>query len=188
MNREIKDTVLPAIPGRRNMSGKKEMANGITCIRFLCGFALLFCPVCSLSFTVLYLLGGITDGLDGAVARRTGAVSAFGARLDTAADFVFAAVCLMKLLPLLELPVWLSVWIAVIALIRVSNIVSGYEVWKRFIALHTVMNKAAGCLLFILPLTLRVIDLRYSGGFVCAVATCAAVQEGIFIRMGRIDG
>ncbi len=61
-------------------------------------------------------------------------------------------------------------------------------VWKRFIALHAVMNKAAGCLLFILPLTLRVVDLRYSGSFVCAVATCAAIQERFFVRMGRIDG
>ena len=170
------------------MSGKNETADCITCIRFLCGFALLFCPAFSLSFTVLYLLGGITDGLDGAAARKTGAVSAFGAGLDTAADFVFAAVCMIKLLPLLEIPVWLSVWTAAIALIRASNIVSGYVVGKRFIALHTVLNKAAGCLLFILPLTLRIIDLRYSGCFVCAVATCAAVQEGVFIRMGRTDG
>ena len=56
---------------------------------------------------------------------------------------------------------------------------------KRFITAHTVMNKVTGVLLFILPLTLRIIDLRISGGFVCAIATCAAIQEGHYIRTGR---
>ncbi len=47
----------------------------------------------------MYIIAGIADMADGAVARRTGTVSEFGSRLDTAADTVFAAVCLIKLLP-----------------------------------------------------------------------------------------
>ena len=62
---------------------------------------------------------------------------------------------------------------------------SGYILQKRFVVLHTAMNKVTGVLLFILPLTLRIIDLRTSGGFVCAIATFAAIQEGHYIRTGR---
>ena len=42
-----------------------------------------------------------------------------------------------------------------------------------------------GILLFILPLTVPIVDLKYSAPFACAVATVAAVQEGHFIRTGK---
>lgn len=160
------------------------MANIITGIRVLCSIALLFCQYPSAAFCSLYLSAGITDMIDGAVARRTNTVSEFGAKLDTAADIVFVVVCLIKLIPQLAIPTWLYVWIAIIALIKVINIVSGYVLRKEFVAVHTVLNKVTGILLFMLPLTLQVLDLQYTGAVVCAVATFAAVQEGHCIRTG----
>ena len=53
---------------------------------------------------------------------------------------------------------------------------------KRFVAVHSVMNKVTGILLFILPLTLRALDIKYTGAVVCTVAAFAAVQEGHYIR------
>lgn len=47
------------------------------------------------------------------------------------------------------------------------------------------MNKMTDGLLFLLPLTLMHIELRYSGAIVCGFATIAAVQEGYYIRIGR---
>lgn len=123
--------------------------------------------------------------IDGTVARRTGKASEFGARLDSIADIVFVVVCLIKLIPVVSIPVWLYVWIGIIALIRIINIVSGYIMQKRFIMLHTIMNKVTGLLLFVLPLTVRSVDLKYTAIPVCAVATFAAIQEGHFIRMNR---
>ena len=162
------------------------MANIITVIRILCSVALLFCQFPSPAFYVLYVTAGITDMIDGAVARKTNTVSEFGAKLDTVADFVFVAVCLIKLIPSLDVPKWLYVWIAVIALVKGINIVSGYVMRKEFVAAHTVMNKVTGILLFLLPLTLQALDLKYTGAAVCAVATFAAVQEGHYIRTGKV--
>ena len=158
------------------------MANLLSGFRILCSVALLFCPAFSPSFFVLYLAAGLSDMLDGAVARKTGAVSEFGAKLDTAADFVFVAACLIKLLPVLSVPLWLSLWIGGIALIKVLNLLSGCILQKRFFAIHTVMNKVTGILLFVLPLTLPVAELKYSAPLVCTVATFAAIQEGCLIR------
>ena len=158
------------------------MANRITFSRIPLSLALLFCPVFSPPFYCFYLAAGLTDMVDGAAARKTNTVSDLGARLDTAADLVFAAVCLIKLLPVLDLAPWMYGWAAVIALIRAGNLVSGYVTQKKLVALHTVMNKATGVLLFVLPLTLPVIDLQYSAVVVCAAATLAAVQEGHYIR------
>ena len=123
--------------------------------------------------------------IDGPVARKTGTVSELGAKLDTAADFVFVAVCLWKLLPGLSVPLWLWTWIVLIALIKMINIVSGYVIQKKYVVLHTVMNKITGSLLFLLPLTLPVATLKYSAPLVCTVATFAAIQEGHHIRTGK---
>ena len=161
------------------------MANIITCIRIVLSAALLFCPPLSPAFYALYLAAGFSDMIDGAVARKTGTVSELGSRLDTIADLVFTAVCLIKLLPVLEIPTWLYTWIAVIAVIKLLNIAVGYVKQKKLAAVHSVINKVTGGLLFLFPLTLTWIDLRYSAAAVCAVAAIAAVHEGYLIRSGR---
>ena len=161
------------------------MANIITVIRIICSIALLYCPVFSSVFYTLYIIAGISDAADGAAARKTGTVSEFGSKLDTAADFVLVVVCLIKLIPVIHVPAWLITWIIVIAVIKLINLISGYVLQKEIIVLHTVMDKVTGILLFVLPLTLTVIDLRYSGAVVSAAATFAAIQEGHLIRTGR---
>ena len=160
----------------------KTLANSITLIRILCSIGILFCPVFSVAFYALYIAAGLSDMMDGWVARRTHTASAFGAKLDTIADIVFVIACLVKLLPVLDIPIWLYVWIGIIAVIKVINIVSGYVVQKQFLAIHSTMNKVTGLLLFVLPLTLSFIDLKYSAAVVCFIATFAAVQEGHFMR------
>jgi len=163
------------------------MANIITGIRIVLSIALMFCPALSPTFYALYIAAGFSDMIDGAVARKTGAVSEFGSRLDTIADIVFVAVCLIKLLPVLHVPVWLYIWIAVIAFIKVANIAVGFVGQKELISVHSMMNKLTGGLLFVLPLTLTFIDPRYSGAVVCIVATAAAIQEGYLIKRKVMD-
>ena len=98
---------------------------------------------------------------------------------------MLVVVCLIKLLPILSLPAWLYIWIGIIALIKVVNIISGFAVQKKLVAVHSVINKATGALLFLLPLTIPAVPLEYSAVIVCAAATFAAIQEGHFIRTGR---
>ncbi len=160
-------------------------ANAITVFRIAASIILLFCPVLSPAFYVFYIAAGLSDILDGFVARKTNSVSGFGARLDTTADFVFVIVCLIKLLPVIRIPIWLYVWIGIIALIKVVNILSGFAVQKTFMAVHSAMNKATGVLLFLWPLSMHVVPLKYSAIIVCAAATFAAMQEGHFIRTGK---
>ena len=161
------------------------MANVITGLRILVSAVLLFCPVFSPIFYVLYLIAGLSDMVDGIIARKTDSVSEFGSRLDGVADFVFVAVCLIRVLPVLDIPIWLYVWTAVIFFVKIINIISGYVMQKKYVAVHTTMNKATGVLLFMLPLTLTIVALNYSGIPICSVATFAAIQEGYFIRSGK---
>ena len=155
------------------------MANLITSIRILCSVALLFCAVLSPWFYVLYITAGLSDMVDGWVARKTNTVSEFGSKLDTVADIIFVVVCLVKLLPVIHLPVWIYIWVGLIACIKVFNIIYSYAVRKQVLADHSILNKVTGALLFLLPLTLSVIDVKYSAAVACAVATVAAVKERV---------
>ena len=161
------------------------MANLITSCRILLSLLLLFFPALSPGFYGLYLAAGLSDMLDGFVARRTNSASPLGAKLDSMADLVFLAVCLIKLLPVLALPVWLWVWVGLIALLRLVNVVSGFVRRKKLVLLHTRANKLTGALLFLLPLSLGFLDISCTAVPLCALASFAAIQEGHFIRTGR---
>lgn len=165
---------------------RKNIANMITGIRILGSILLAFVPVFSVPFYAVYLICGLSDMIDGTIARKTDSASPFGAKLDTVADSLFMVVSLAKLLPYIPIPGWLWLWIAVIALIKVVNMGLGFIQSKSLVSVHSTMNKVTGFLLFLFPLTLGLIELKYSAVVICLIATVSAIQEGYFIRTGRM--
>ena len=160
---------------------KKHLANIVTASRIMFSIVLLFFDATSLPFYITYLLCGFSDMIDGTIARKTNSVSDFGSKLDTVSDFIFLVACSTKLLPILKLPIWIYAWIGIIAIIKITNIILGFTLNKKLIDSHTVLNKATGLLLFILPLTLQFINPIYSSMLVCIIATISALQESYFI-------
>ena len=158
-----------------------HLANIITVIRIILSIGMLFVPVFSPVFYALYIIAGVSDMVDGTIARKTGTASDLGAKLDTAADLVMVTVCLVKIIPVLDIPLWILIWTAVIALIKVINVIFGYLKRKEFVAAHTILNKVTGIVLFILPFTVQVIGIKFSGVFVLALSTFAAIQESHYI-------
>ena len=164
---------------------KKYIANIITGSRIVLSLPLLFISLSSAWFYILYLLCGLTDMIDGVIARKTGAVSKFGARLDTISDFVFMFICSLKILPLMHIPVWLWVWIIIVALIKILNITLVFIHKKKLISIHSVLNKTTGFALFLLPPTLTFVETTYSVATICVLATIAVMQEVYFIAKGQ---
>lgn len=162
------------------------MANVLTGIRIICSIVLLFAPAYSVRFYLLYVIAGITDMLDGIAARKFNEESKVGAIFDSIADCLFVGACLFKLIPLYDIPLWLYIWIAIIILLKLSNVILGFAIHKTLIVEHTVMNKITGILLFVFPFTYSVIPFE-SGTFVlCAIASFSAIQEGYYIKMEKI--
>ena len=161
---------------------KKYIANIITGSRIVFSLSLLFIPLSSAWFYALYLLCGLSDMIDGTVARRTSSASEFGARLDTVSDFVFLSVALIKFVPHLHIPIWLWIWIGIIAMIKLGNVVLGFIHTKKFISPQTVLNKVTGLLLFLLPVTISFVDLTYTSPIVCTIATVAAMHEWYYME------
>ncbi|MBQ2762292.1 MAG: CDP-alcohol phosphatidyltransferase family protein [Candidatus Methanomethylophilaceae archaeon] len=156
----------------------KQIANVLTGCRILGSILLLFFPTFSLGFYVTYLICGLSDMVDGTIARRTNSVSKFGSQLDTVADMVFVVASLIKILSAINLPLWIWIWGGAIAFIKVGNIIWGYVARRQFVSIHTIMNKVTGFTLFLLPLTLSFIELDYAAMVVCLIATISAIQEG----------
>lgn len=164
---------------------KRQIANIITGCRILGSVLLLFFPVFSLKFYALYLFCGFSDMIDGAIARKTNCNSSFGAKFDTVADFIFMIVVCYKLLPAIHLPLWLWIWIIIIAFIKLSNIIWGLIRTKSLISVHSILNKVTGFVLFLLPLTMQFVELKYSLSIICLIATFAAIQEGYYIKQRK---
>lgn len=159
----------------------KHIANIVTCCRIIGSVLLFFFPVFSLEFYIIYIISGFSDMIDGTIARKTNTTSEIGAKIDTLADLIFLTVSLIKILPTIHIPQWLWIWIIAITIIKIGNIILGFILTKQFISLHTILNKITGLLLFLLPLTLSFIELKYSVIVICSIALIAAVQEGIYI-------
>ena len=139
-------------------------------------------------FWTLYLLCGLSDVLDGALARAMGTVSRLGERLDTIADIIFVAVWIALFIHAMNVGRWLWIWTGIIALIKVVNVISGFAMKNGFVVKHTIANKATGILLFLLPMIIlwEVIKVPYIV-LVCLLATFAAVQEGHLIRTEELS-
>ncbi len=163
---------------------KRYAANIITGCRIAFSILMLISPVFLFRFYAMYLAGGVTDMIDGTVARRTNSVCVLGSRLDTLADFAFVSSALIKILPAVEVPKWSLAWTLVIAIIKITGAALGLIHGKRLLVEHTVMNKITGFLLFLLPLTLGCIEIRYSAFGACSMATAAAIQEAHYMRKG----
>ena len=161
----------------------KHIANVITSSRIILTFILLPIPIFSLPFYLVYALCGFTDMIDGFIARRTNTQSEFGAKLDSVADTFFSFVCLYKVIFAIDLNAWIWSWIALIAIIKVLNIIFGYIFEKRIIMLHTTANKVTGFLLFIWVFVIFFIDINTAALPICMIATFAALQESYYIKI-----
>ena len=156
--------------------------NALTALRFLGAISLLFFEVGSFAFWVIYFACGISDMLDGYLARKLRCESKTGALLDSLADIVFVACCCYKLIPVLAFPNGLWIWGGAIIAIKVINQISALALYKKCRFPHTIANKMTGFLLFVgVPLTLFLGSI-VPMVIIAVVATFAAVQEGHFIR------
>ena len=161
----------------------KQLPNALSGLRIALAVALPFITGRQVLFASAYLLCGLTDALDGYLARRLNAQSALGARLDTMGDIAFFIAALVAILPLLMGEKSVLICIAVIAAVRVANIIITKVRFKQWSGMHTIGNKITGLLLFlVLPacVLLRGIP-AYLWVPVCVAALLSATEESVIL-------
>lgn len=162
------------------MKRKFSIADYITSIRILGAIALIFTELFSSVFFVIYTICGISDALDGIVARATKTASEFGAKLDSVADLFFYTIVIIKWVPYLWeiLPVF--VWaIACFALvIRIASYLAAFLKHKKFASLHTYLNKLNGFVFFFLPYLIAIkVNAVIICTIICVIAALASFEE-----------
>lgn len=158
---------------------KLNAANIITLFRMAGTLTLVIIrPFCAAFFCV-YALTGLTDVLDGWIARKTHTASNFGAKLDSIADLLFYAAVLLRFFPYLWSGLPKGIWYAaaVILIIRISVYLLAAVKYRLFTSLHTYLNKLTGMSVFMVPFLFMT---KYAVGYcwaVCAVAAASALEE-----------
>lgn len=153
------------------------IANVITISRIVFSIMLLFIAKESNLFMLFYILCGVSDVLDGFIARIMHTESEFGAMLDSLTDLTFAVVYIVKILPSLSLLSYEYIWIIIIAVAKIVVILlRSIKIQKLYIE-HSILNKLTGLLVFVLPLSVNLINIRYSVIIVCIVAAITVIDE-----------
>lgn len=157
----------------------KHLPNLITLSRLVSALALM--PVCAFSkaFFVIYTYCGISDVIDGALARRMHCNSEKGAKLDSIADIIFYAVTAFKIFPALCGTLTPLIWciIAAAALLRIISYLTAAIKYRRFASLHTYMNKLTGFLVFTVPYIIFQPFAKPVCLIISVVAVIAALEE-----------
>ena len=163
-------------------------ADTVTALRMVTALFLLFLPLGSVRFLAVYTLAGLTDALNGWLARKTGTASPFGARLDSIADLLLYVVLMLRLFHVLWKVFPGTIWYAVaaIVLVRLAAYAVAFCKYHRFAALHTWLNKLTGVAVFLLPYALATsLGVGY-GWAVCLLALAAAAEE-LMIHLCRAE-
>lgn len=160
---------------------KLSIADIITLSRIAGTVFVVFLKPLSMLFFLVYAFTGLTDLLDGWIARKTNTSSDFGARLDSIADLMFYAVMLFRIFPSLwsALPVGIWYAVGVIIVVRILSYIIAAIKYHRFASVHTYMNKVTGVSVFLVPFMLVT---KIAVGYciaVCAVALAASVEETV---------
>lgn len=158
---------------------KWNIADTITTMRMVATLFLLFLSMKSVWFFIIYTFAGLTDVLDGWIARKSGKASEFGARLDSVSDLLFYSILLVRLLPVLYQTLPREIWFAVsgIVLVRLAAYITAAIKYHRFASLHTWLNKLTGVAVFLLPYVILKLPIVVYSCSLCILAFVSSAEE-----------
>jgi CDP-diacylglycerol--glycerol-3-phosphate 3-phosphatidyltransferase len=154
-----------------------NLANYISIARIILVLFLAFLEPLSFHFYLIYTVSGISDIMDGYIARKTKSSSKLGEKLDSAADFIMVVVLIPIFYTILNPGIVILLWIIVIGIIRVISLLIVLIKYKTFGMLHTYGNKFTGLILFLIPLLLIVVPKGILMYLVCSIASVSALEE-----------
>jgi Phosphatidylglycerophosphate synthase len=134
----------------------RNIPNMLSILRIVFSILLLALIPHKIIFITTYLLIGVTDVLDGFIARKYGLESDLGAKLDSYADFIFYLIFVVIFFREYYSIINLGHVIMFIGIIfiRLLNLLLTKIKYKEFIFIHTIGNKVSGLILFLMPIAL----------------------------------
>ena len=158
---------------------KRYIPNMLSIIRIICAVLLILFINYPTVFIFLYVTVGLTDILDGFIARKLKIESEFGARLDSIADFFFYIILVFIIIKLYSSIIITNLKMIVIAIIfiRLLNMLLTKLKYKKIVFVHTLANKISGILLYFLPIVLLFIKNNIIIWIILIITFVAALEE-----------
>ncbi len=157
----------------------KMIPNIITMVRIIGSLCLLFVEPLKKAFYIIYTIAGLSDAIDGFIARKTNSVSELGSKLDSVADLSFYIVMILRIFPVLweKLPFWIWYMVLSVVIMRIAAYIISAVKFRRFASLHTYLNKAATLMIFFVP---YIINHKIISAFctvICVIGIISSVEE-----------
>lgn len=168
---------------------KSNLANIITMLRLVGAIAMMSFGIDSDWFIIIYTFCGITDAVDGFVARKLHIESELGSKLDSISDLTFYSVMMYKIWPILKsiLPKYLINIIWTIAGIRAACYLFVFVRDKKLASEHFILNKLTGFMLFAIPYIIYKQFFIYYAMAIILVAMIAALYEFYYHLTNKND-
>lgn len=161
----------------------KAIPNILSFTRILLSVYMTFVWEHQIVFLTVFLICGVTDLLDGYLARRWHVTSSLGAFLDSLGDLIFFSALLYWSLCYSNLTISIANWtfIGGIIGIRLINVILTKIKFNRYGIMHTLLNKITGGMFFLLiPLLIFYPSIanRYAT-LLLGIAFISAIDESV---------
>ena len=158
---------------------KRNAANMITLVRIPCALGIVMSEPFSVMFYTFLTIGGLSDALDGAVARRISGDSPLGATLDSISDLCFFGSTVFSVILKEYGQIGLSAKL-VFSLVVVTRLIS-YLIqlvkFRQMAPLHTLLNKFASISIFILLFLIPFIGITAAVIIASAIGIVGGIEE-----------
>ncbi len=162
----------------------KNIVNILTLSRIIFSILMAMNYNNKIILVILFLYCGLSDILDGYLARRYNVDSDNGAKMDTIADLVFFCVIMYILLIMVPIEILSKfiVYIVITFILKVIAIIIAWYKYKEFVILHTILNKITGILIFISTLIFFIYN-NVNIYYIVIISSAIASIEEIIINL-----
>lgn len=154
------------------------LPNVISLLRIIVIVSSIFYITYEYVFLVMYLIAGLTDVLDGLMARLLKQQSSLDAKLDSFADMIFFGVLLtFVIINRQDIMAFYLPAILFIAVFKFVPIFLYIYRFKKLVIAHTTLNKITGLLLFLSPIVLIMYDISLYITILLVFAFITIIEE-----------
>lgn len=164
------------------------IANIVTISRIILSLTLLISNFDNTIFLIIYTICGITDMLDGYVARKMKTESKLGSKLDSLADIFLGIVIVKTLYPIVASKQVYLVFTIAIGILKLISIFIIVKKYKKIAIIHTYLNKITGFLIFLLVYFISFSNMEIIIYATFFIAMITALEElYINIKLKNLD-
>jgi len=163
----------------------KHVPNTLSGLRCILSVSLLFLAKDPIVFTIVYVIAGITDFLDGKIARKYNVESALGAKLEAIGDSLLFGGAFFSIIFFADIEFgkgWellVKIVPLVIAILyKLTNVAVTHKRFDQWNMMHTKLNKSVfGSLFFVAPVIMFMGEFNFWIVFIVSAAMFLACLE-----------